>query len=322
MGTPEFALPSLQKLIDSEHNIVGVVTQPDRPKGRGRELTPPPVKQLAESAGRVVLQPESANQPEVIERLREMNPDLIVVVAFGQILGDDIISLPRHFCMNLHSSLLPKYRGAAPINWAIINGDKETGVSTMKVVKKLDAGDILLSRTIPIKDEDDAQTLHDTLAVEGARLVMETIGKLEKGTLAPIAQDSSLATYAAKLKKTDGLIRWHRQAHQIHNQIRGLEPWPGAYTYYKSHRLRVCRSEVSPGNAGDRPGTILRVSEFGLEVGTGKDRLIITKLQPEGKKRMTAKSYLAGHKVATGETFDPRFPQAHQQQHSSQNYRS
>ena len=300
MGTPDFALPTLQQLCESDHHVLAVVTQPDRPKGRNRKPAPPPVKQFAVEHGFPVLQPETIT-PDLVKVLGDLEPDFIIVVAFGQILKKDLLALPRHFCINLHSSLLPKYRGAAPINWAIINGDKETGVTTMKMDAGLDTGDTLLSWKTPIRDEDDAQSLHDTLARKGAGLVLKTLQQLEEKSLQPVPQDSSLASYAPKLKKEDGLINWSKNAVEIHNQIRGLEPWPGAYTFFKSKRLRICKTEIVPGGPGDQPGKIARVSDHGIEVGTSNGRIIVTQLQPEGKKRMASKSFLAGHKINPGD---------------------
>ena len=300
MGTPDFALPTLQQLYESDHHVLAVVTQPDRPKGRNRKPAPPPVKQFAMEHGFPVLQPETIT-PDLIKVLGDLEPDFIIVVAFGQILKKDLLALPRHFCINLHSSLLPKYRGAAPINWAIINGDKETGVTTMKMDAGLDTGDTLLSWKAPIRDEDDAQSLHDTLAREGARLVLETLRQLKEKNLQPVPQDSSLSSYAPKLRKEDGLIDWSKSAGEIHNRIRGLEPWPGAYTFSKSKRLRICKTEMAPSDSGDQVGKIARVSDHGIEVGTGDGRIIVTQLQPEGKKRMAAKSFLAGHKINPGD---------------------
>lgn len=304
MGTPEFALPTLKKLFHSEHKILSVVTQPDRPRGRGQELAPPPVKQFAVECGLPVLQPEKANTPEFVETLRGLKPDLILVVAFGQILSEDILAVPKLFCMNLHSSLLPKYRGAAPINRAIINGDMETGITTMKMDRGMDTGDILLSRKVSVKDSDDAQSLHDTLAEEGGPLVLETLKRLEDDSLVPVPQDSSQASHAPKLKKSDGLIQWDREASALFNLVRGLQPWPGTFTFYQSKRLRVCKVETAPGDDPDKPGVVARVSDHGIEVGTGNGRLVITQLQPEGKKMMTTKIFLAGHKIVKGDVFE------------------
>lgn len=304
MGTPEFAVPTLEKLVQSEHSVIAVVTQPDRPKGRGQGLAASPVKILALKTEIDVLQPQKASAPEFIDTLSRLAPDLIVVVAYGQILKKQVLEIPRLFCMNLHSSLLPKYRGAAPINRAIIEGENESGVTTMKMDIGMDTGDILLVHKTPITDLDNAQTLHDRLATAGASLVLETIGRLEEETLTPLPQDNDQATHAAKLKKEDGLIDWKKNAVSLRNLVRGLEPWPGAFTFFQSKRLRLCEVETTSGEKDDSPGEIARVTDHGIEVGTGQGRLVITQLQPEGKKRMPAKSFLAGHKMLKGNVFD------------------
>ncbi|MBT3515806.1 MAG: methionyl-tRNA formyltransferase [Nitrospina sp.] len=303
MGTPEFALPTLHKLYNSNHNIQLIVTQPDRPKGRGRESTPPPVKQFALEKKIPLLQPKSCKNLEVIKTLEELNSDVFVVVAFGQILDNNLLALPHHFCINLHSSLLPKYRGAAPINWAIINGENETGVTTMKMDAGLDTGDILLSRKVQISDEDDAQSLHDTLAHKGSSLILETLSQLHSGSLKKIRQNPSLSSYAPKLKKEDGLIQWNQPAFKIHNLVRGLTPWPGAFSFCDSKRFKICKTEIKDCDSIDLPGLVLRISGNGIEVGTQNKRIIITELQPEGKKRMHVKSFLAGHSLSIGSTF-------------------
>jgi methionyl-tRNA formyltransferase len=308
MGTPEFALATLKALVASEHRILAVVTQPDRPKGRGQEMTASPVKTFALQSGIDVLQPEKASAEDFIATLCGLHPDLIVVVAYGQILRQAVLDIPRLFCMNLHSSLLPKYRGAAPINRAIIDGEKESGVTTMKMDAGMDTGDILLTQKIPIADTDNAQTLHDKLATAGADLVLETLHQLENNALTPIVQDSSQASLAPKLKKEDGRIHWDKDAESLHNLVRGLEPWPGAYTFLNSKRLRLCTVETAPGESGDRPGEVVRITDHGIEVATGKGRLVITELQPEGKKRMSAKSFLAGNKITKGDKFEVDLP--------------
>ncbi|MFQ5443780.1 MAG: methionyl-tRNA formyltransferase [Nitrospinales bacterium] len=303
MGTPDFAVPTLKNLVDSKHEVVGVVTQPDRPKGRGRELAPPPVKQLALQENLTLFQPENASDPSFVETLRKLTPDLIIVVAYGQILKPPVLEIPRMFCINLHASILPKYRGAAPINWAIINGETETGVTTMKMDQGLDTGDILLIRKIEIKPDDDSQTLENSLAEIGASLVLETIDRLKENTILPIPQDSSQSTYAPKMKKEHGLIQWEKEAAQIANLVRGVVPWPGAYSFLKSKRLRIRRVETTPSESGEQPGTILRLTDRGIEVGTTRGRIIITELQPEGKNKMSAKSFLLGHHVDKGDRF-------------------
>ena len=303
MGTPEFSLPTLQKLYESDHNVQLVVTQPDRPKGRGRESTPPPIKEFALEKKIPILQPKKCTNLDVVKTLSELNSDVFIVVAFGQILDKNLLRLPRHFCINLHSSLLPKYRGAAPINWAIINGETKTGVTTMKMDTGLDTGDILLSSKVSISDDDDAQSLHETLAYEGSSLVLETLRRLDSGLLEPICQNSDQASYAPKLKKEDGLIQWDQPAIKIHNLVRGLTPWPGAFSFLESKRFKVCKTEIKKCGSIDQPGFIVRISGHGIEVGTKNERIVITELQSEGKKRMDVKSFLAGHNLIVGNEF-------------------
>ena len=303
MGTPEFSLPTLQQLHKSKHNIQLVVTQPDRPKGRGRKSSHPPVKKFSLEKGLPVLQPQKCTDKKVVKALGALNADVFIVVAFGQILNESLLSLPRHFCLNLHSSLLPKYRGAAPINWAIINGETETGVTTMKMNSGLDTGDILLTSKVPITPVDDAKSLHDKLSLKGSSLMLETLHQLDSGTLRSICQESSLSSYAPKLKKEDGLIHWDKSAFDIHNRVRGLTPWPGAFPFLGSKRFRICKTETKTGDSLDKPGVIVRIAGRGIEVGTKDGRIIITELQLEGKKKMDARSFLAGHKLVTGNKF-------------------
>jgi len=304
MGTPDFSIPTLKALHQSDHELQAVVTQPDRPRGRGREMLPPPVKQYALQHGLPVHQPEKASVPEFVETLEQLAPDLIVVVAYGQILKENFLAVPRHFCMNVHASLLPKYRGAAPINRAIMNGDVESGVTTMRMDKGMDTGDICLMQTVPILPEDTAQQLHDALAEAGGPLALKTISEIEKGTLRFIPQDESEATYAPKLKKEEGRLNWNKDNVSLLNLIRGVQPWPGAYCFLRGRRLKINRAEIAEGSPGDRPGFVARVSDYGIEAGTGKGRLIIRELQPEGKKKMSAKSFLLGHGVQPGDRLD------------------
>ncbi|OFZ67829.1 MAG: methionyl-tRNA formyltransferase, partial [Bdellovibrionales bacterium RIFOXYB2_FULL_36_6] len=226
MGTPDFAVPTLEGLINSNHKIIAVFTQPDRPKGRGREVVPSPVKVKADANNIPVLQPEKVKEPDFIKKISEYNPDCIVVVAFGQILPKDILNLPRYGCINLHASLLPKYRGAAPINWALIKGETKTGVTSMFMEEGMDTGDILIQREIEIKEDDNAGTLHDKLSQIGNNVILETLDKLERGIIKRIKQDSSVATYASKIKKEDCIIDWNAGAEDIVNKIRGLTPLP------------------------------------------------------------------------------------------------
>ena len=232
MGTPEFALPTLRKIYNSSHSIISVVTQPDRPKGRGQIKVASPIKNFAIENNIPLLQPENVNAENFIQSLLKKRPDYIIVVAFGQILHEALLKVPKQFCINLHSSLLPKYRGAAPINRAIINGDARSGVTTMIMDKGMDTGDILLIRETSIEKDDDAKSLHDKLAKQGGILVLETLALLEKNNLLPIPQDSNLASYAPKLKKEESLIDWEIPANNILNKVRGLTPWPGTYTLF------------------------------------------------------------------------------------------
>ena len=310
MGTPDFAVPTLKTLHTSRHAVLGVVTQPDRPKGRGQEMQASPVKRFALENGLKVYQPEKASAPEFVAELAKLKPDLIVVIAYGQILRENILSLPKHFCMNIHASLLPKYRGAAPINWAIINGDKESGVTTMRMDKGLDTGDMLLMKKVAIEKNDTAQHLHDKLSEAGGALALETVDQLERGELKFIPQNDGESTYASKLKKEDGCLHWDQEAEAICNRVRGMEPWPGTFGFLKGKRLRFCQVEIGPGTPEDMPGTVMRVSDYGIEIGTSKDRIIVTEIQPEGKKRMDVKSFLRGHPLEPGERFDASQPSA------------
>ena len=301
MGTPEFALPTLRKIYNSSHSIISVVTQPDRPKGRGQIKVASPIKNFAIKNNIPLLQPENVNAENFIQSLLEKRPDYIIVVAFGQILHEALLKVPKQFCINLHSSLLPKYRGAAPINRAILNGDVRSGVTTMIMDKGMDTGDILLIRETSIEKDDDAQSLHDKLAEQGGKLVLETLARLKKNNLLPTPQDSDLASYAPKLKKEESLIDWKMTANNILNKIRGLTPWPGTHTLFNGKRLCILKSEVIKGGPSDRPGYIERITDSGIEVGTGEKRLKITELKPEGKKAMPVKSFLSGYKINPGD---------------------
>jgi methionyl-tRNA formyltransferase len=304
MGTPEFALPTLKALHHSSHSILTVITQPDSLKGRGQKLLVSPIKQYALENRLSILQPKTVNSPEFIESLKKNRPDIIIVVAFGQILSEHFLKIPKQFCINLHSSLLPKYQGAAPIHRAILNGDNKSGVTTMIMDKGMDTGDILLVQETSINLTDNAQTLHHTLSKIGGTLVLETIKRLEENTLLPVPQDHSQATYASKLKKEEGLIDWEQPATILSNQVRGLTPWPGTYTLLNKKRLRILKVQVDEGTLDDNPGKVARVTDLGIEVGTGQGRLVITELQLEGKKNMSVKSFLAGHKIERGTLFD------------------
>jgi len=300
MGTPEFALPSLNALHQSGHSILAIVTQPDRPKGRGGHLTPPPAKLMAERLELAVLQPTRMKDPVFLESLRALNPDLIVVVAFGRILPPEILDLPLRGCINLHASLLPKYRGAAPIQWAIINGESETGVTTIQMDPGMDTGDILLHERVAILPKDTAGSLSVRLADHGADLLVRTLKEIEAGTIIPVPQEASAATMAPLIEKEAGEIDWTRPAVEIVNRIRGLSPWPGAYTFYQDVRWRIWKAEFEDRSDDQAPGTILKSGREGISVATGRGILAIFELQPENGRRMNIREFLAGHSVETG----------------------
>jgi len=306
MGTPEFAVPSLQALLDADPatvgTVVGVVTQPDRPKGRGQQLAPPPVKLLAQRMGLPVVQPLKMKDPAFLDTLHRWTPDLIAVAAFGRILPPAVLDLPPMGCINVHGSLLPKYRGAAPIQWAIINGDSETGITTMLMDPGMDTGPMLLREAVPIHPTDTAGALAARLAPIGGRLLVETIVGLKNGTLTPIPQDHVHATLAPLLKKEDGILQWESDAVALANRIRGLTPWPGTYTYHGAERWQVWRAQTAPVSCAEaEPGTILEVAKETLRVATGKGSLVIQEIQPAASKRLSVKQYLAGHRVAAGD---------------------
>lgn len=302
MGTPDFASASLEALLRSDDSIVGVVTQPDRPKGRGQTLTPSPVKLLAEREKIPLLQPLKMKGPEFLQALAEWKPDLIAVAAFGRILPPAILSLPPLGCINVHGSLLPKYRGAGPIQWAIINGETETGITTMLMDEGMDTGAMLLQEAIPIAQDDTAGSLSPRLAELGGRLLVETIVRLKAGTLMPRPQDASQATMAPLLKKEDGVIDWALPAAVLANRVRGLSPWPGAYvTMAGGNRWTIWRALALPGPVTELPGIVVAVTTKAIHVATGEGVLAVTELQPANSRRMAVSQYLAGHPVAVGE---------------------
>lgn len=298
MGTPDFACPTLQTLIERGENILAVITQPDRPKGRGQKLAPPPVKELAQRHDIPVLQPPRVREPAFIQVIREYAPDVIVVVAFGQILPKALLDIPPKGCINVHSSLLPRYRGAAPLNWCIVNGETETGVTTMLMDAGLDTGPMLLKRSTVIDENEDIVSLHDRMAAMGAQLLAETLDRLVEGSLEPVPQDDGQTCYAPLLKKEDGLIDWRRTAREIHNQVRGMAVWPGAYTSLDGQTLKIFRTLT--GNGVGTPGTVLRASRGTLEIACGNGSLLIGELQLAGKKRLECASFLAGFSIREG----------------------
>ena len=301
MGTPDFAAASLEALLKSDDVVVGVVTQPDRPKGRGQVLTPSPVKLLAQREKIPLLQPLKMKDPEFLQTLAGWKPDLIAVTAFGRILPPAVLSLPPRGCINVHGSLLPKYRGAGPIQWAIINGERETGITTMLMDEGMDTGAMLLQEAIPITDDDTAGTLSPRLAELGGRLLVETIARLKAGTLVPTPQDSSQATMAPLLKKEDGIIDWTLPAVTLANRVRGLAPWPGAYTSVPGgDRWTIWRAQAIPGPATKPPGVVLAVTSEAIHVATGEGVLALLELQPANSRRMAVAQYVAGHSISVG----------------------
>lgn len=296
-GTPDLALPSLRSILKSGHDVVSVVTQPDKEKGRGRRLSPPPVKIEALAHGLSVLQPEKVKDRGFLDKLRLLNPEMIVVVAYGKILPADIIHMPQMGCINLHASLLPKYRGSAPINWAIINGEKVTGVTTMLMDEGMDTGPILLQKEVGIRDDDTAGSLSERLAIEGADLLIKTIDMLKNNQIRATPQ-SGEPSYAPQLKKSDGLIDWSRPADRLYDFIRGVTPWPGAYTFLEGERITIIKALPMDGEG--RQGVIERVTKDGLLVGTGSGLLSIIELKPEGKSVMGIKSFLQGRRLKEG----------------------
>ncbi|GAQ95398.1 methionyl-tRNA formyltransferase [Thermodesulfovibrio aggregans] len=295
-GTPEFAVPSLKALIERDEKILLVITQPDKPKGRGKNIQPSEVKKIALEYGLSLAQPEKIRDENFIEMLKRLNPEFAVVVAYGKILPKEILEIPKYGCINLHASLLPKYRGAAPIQWALINGEKTTGVTTMLIDEGLDTGPVLLQKEVQIEDEDNAQTLSERLSRVGAELIVETIEKMRKGEIEPKPQKGE-PSYAPPLKKEDGKINWSSSARQIFNLIRGTYPWPCAYSFLKNERVKIIKAEVIEGVA--TPGMIVKAKNE-LVVGTGSGLLRILLIQPEGKKVMTAKEFLSGRKINEG----------------------
>ena len=300
MGTPDFAVPALRKLHESPHAVSLVVTQPDRPKGRGRKVLPPPVKRAALDLGYEVIQPRSVRDPDFFDRLASIRPDLIVVIAYGRILPGPLLGLPRLGAVNIHASLLPRYRGPAPIQWAVINGEKETGVTAMHMDAGLDTGDILRTAVTPIAPDDTSGTLHDRLARMGAEVLLETFAQFASGEIRPVPQDPALATYAPMLRKKDGRIDWSRDAAAIECMIRGMDPWPGAFTFLEEKRLKIFRAGTAPGDPSAPPGTVLESFPDELRVAAGTGALAIVELQGASGRRLGIRDFLRGCPVPPG----------------------
>ncbi|MBQ2369388.1 MAG: methionyl-tRNA formyltransferase [Peptococcaceae bacterium] len=303
MGTPDFAVQSLNALVDAGHEVTAVITQPDRPKGRGNKMAFPEVKTRALELGLPVHQPDSVKDGAFLELLKSYDPEVIVVVAFGRILPQAVLDLPPYGCVNVHGSLLPEYRGAAPIQRAVLDGRKETGVTTMRMDIGMDTGDMLLQATLPITDEDTTGTMFDKLAELGGKVLIDTLAGLENGTVVPVKQDDSKATHAARILKEDEVIRWEDSAEKIFCQIRGLSPAPGAYTWWNGERLKLWKARISDRETGKAPGTVVAISKNALTVQTGKGCLEVLELQPAGKKAMPAQAFSNGAGVAEGIVF-------------------
>ena len=302
MGTPDFAVPTLEKLLAAKHDIVAVVTQPDRPKGRGQRMAASPVKEFAISQGLPVLQPEKIKDPVFINHMLQLRPDVIVVVAFGQFLPQGLLDLPPLGCINVHASLLPRYRGAAPIHWAIINGETKTGVTTMWMDIGMDTGDMILKAETPIGPDETTGELHDRLKWMGAELLVRSLELLMTGNAPRIPQDNSAASYAPLLTRDIEQVDWRRSALEVHNLVRGLNPWPGAYTTHSGKTLKIWRTRIIDGHAGSvPPGTVVDVRHHGVVVATGRGLIQLTEVQPESKKRMQACEYARGYNLCAGD---------------------
>ena len=313
MGTPDFSVPVLTAMKEAGHDMLAAVTQPDKPKGRGKEMQMTPVKAKALELGIPVLQPKRVRDPEFVEQLRELKPDVMVVVAFGQILTKEVLEVPKYGCINVHASLLPMYRGAAPIQYVILNGEKETGVTTMFMDEGLDTGDMLLKTVVPITADETGGTLHDKLSAASAELLIRTLEQMEAGTLQRIPQTGETC-YVGTLKKSMGEMDWSRPAEELERQVRGLNPWPSAYTFLNGKTLKIWKAEVlhteavssqeaeEPEALADRKscGSVIVISRDSIQVQTGDGILAIRELQLEGKKRMTADAFLRGYPVEAG----------------------
>lgn len=307
-GSDDFALVSLERLFRSQLKVLACVTQPDKPKGRGMKVQPSVIKEFALKNRILVLQPDFLRYDEVIEQLKAFQADLFIVIAYGKLIPPEILALPKIFCINVHGSLLPKYRGAAPINWAIMNGDKKTGVTVMKLNEMIDAGEIISQREMDIADEDTALTLRTKMAQAGAELLEETVRSIETKKFKLTKQDLSKVTYASKLTRELGIIKWNEKAQTIHNLVRGLLPWPAAFTYFKGKRLKVLEThlkddKLAPGITGAKWGTVLKIGKEGILVAASDGPILVTKVHYEDSKPMDAHSFAMGHRLAHGHCF-------------------
>lgn len=302
MGTPDFAVEPLEAIIKAGYEVAAVVTQPDKQKGRGKEVKMTPVKECALRHGIPVFQPVKIKEPEAVAELEKYQADLFVVAAFGQLLSEEILNMPEYGCINIHASLLPAYRGAAPIQWAVLNGEKESGVTIMQMDKGLDTGDMLLKRSVELSPKETGDSLHDKLMHLGAELIVEALPKLEKGELVPEKQKDELSSYAKKLTKTMGQIDWSKDAVNLERWIRGLNSWPSAYTFFGGKTLKIWEARVAEENGAQKaePGQVVSVSREGFTVACGQGALQILSLQLEGKKRVLTREFLLGYQVEPG----------------------
>jgi methionyl-tRNA formyltransferase len=304
MGTPDFAVPCIDRLIGNGYSVVGVVTQPDRPVGRKRVMTPPPVKVAALNHGIPVLQPEKLRQPEALEQVIALQPDLIVTAAYGQILPESLLKIPKHGCINVHASLLPKFRGGAPIHRSIIEGEQETGVTIMYMVKALDAGDMISTVAVPIDIEDTVGTLHDKLSEAGSSLLIETLPGLLSGKMTAVPQNHDQATYAPNLSREDERIDWSHDAISIYNRIRGLNPWPVSFTTWQGEVMKVWWAdfyETDSSLISGIPGTVIHTDSDGIVVAAGRGTVTLKEIQPSGKKRMPVSDFIRGTSIQKGD---------------------
>lgn len=304
MGTPDFATGTLEEIVLAGHEVVGVVTQPDKPKGRGKNLMPTPVKEVAMKYNLPVYQPKKVREPEFVEVLRGLKPDVMVVAAFGQIISKEILEMPKYGCINVHASLLPAYRGAAPIQWAVINGDKESGVTIMQMDEGIDTGDMIEKVVVPIAEDETGGSLFDKLSQAGAKLCVKVLQDLEDGKAVREKQpEESTTPYAKMIDKKMGAIDWEKPAKEIEQLIRGLNPWPSAYTKLQGKTLKIWKAEVLEQDSKEAPGQIAEVTKDSIAVQTGQGLLKVLELQLEGKKRMDAASFLRGYALKEGESF-------------------
>ncbi len=301
MGTPDFAVASLEQLV-RHHEVLAVVTQPDKKKGRGKAIAFPPVKEKAIELDIPVYQPVKVRDEEFVAFLKKLNPDCIVVAAFGQLLPESILNIPKYGCINVHASLLPKYRGAAPIQWSIIDGEEKTGVTTMYMARGLDTGDMLLKEEVVLESKENANTLHDKLAKVGGTLIVKTLEGLEGGSIERKVQDDSLSCYASMIHKEFGKIDWSKKtAKEIERLVRGLYEWPSAYTYFKGKILKIWEADIARGNTEFKPGQVIEVTKKSIAVQCRKDAVVLKEVQLQGKKRMAMQAFLLGNKIQVGD---------------------